>query len=673
LKAVFEGVHGADRPLVPPSDEAAFVASRQRLTAQLNDVSDQILVLEKGARDKSEIWNVPSVPLPLARWSFTTDARDELGNMDGVLHGSATVSGGRLRLNGKDAFVETKPLAHDVRAKTLEAWVSLPNRGQRGGGVLSIQTPELLEFDAIVYGEREPKKWIAGSSAFQRTKDLDAAVESSAPDTVVHMAIVYGLDNRISVYRNGEPYAASYLPEGANSTLRTYSTGKSRVLLGLRHPGAANGFLEGEILEARLYDRALTSEQIRASYRAGTHKSPGFSPRARTAEDLANLKALNAERDRLQAQLAANTTLPLVYAAHPAQPAPTFLLQRGDVNAHGDIMSAGGLSALGSADFGLSPTAPESERRLQFANWLVRPDNTLTARVMVNRVWHYHFGRGIVASPNDFGFNGEKPSHPDLLDWLASNFVEGREGREEGREGREEGRDHPFTSSPHHLITASPLQNFGWRLKPLHRLIMLSNTYRQSSRYDEKAAARDAEDRLLWRFSPRRLEGEAVRDAMLAVSGRMDWARGGPGFRPFVETVNNSHFYSVFDKDGLEYNRRTIYRINVNSAKSTLLETLDCPDPSTKTPRRNVTTTPLQALELMNNRFVLEQSRFFGARISAEAGLDPFKQTDSAYMLALGRLPVSSERERAAALIRASGPETLCWALLNSSEFLTLR
>jgi mono/diheme cytochrome c family protein len=668
MRCVFDGVHGGDRPMVPTSDVAAFAAARERITARLNEVSDQIVLLEKGARSKFELWNVPGVPLPLARWSFMTDARDDLGSLDGILHGGAMVVGGHLRLNGKDAYVETRPLAHDIRAKTLEAWVSIPDREQRGGGVISIHTPDMQEFDAIVYGEREPQKWIAGSSAFQRTKDLIAPVESAPAEAVVHIAIVYAADSSITVYRNGEPYAASYMPEGPNSTLRTFLSGKSRILFGLRHYGAANGFLNGEIVEARLYDRALTAAQVRASHLAGPHKSPPLAARALAVDDRAKLQSLTAERDRLQTQLATDTMLPVVYAALPVQPAPTYLLLRGDVNAHGDLMSAGGLSALAGADFGLPASAPEGERRLKFADWLVRPDNPLTARVMVNRVWHYHFGRGIVASPNDFGYNGEKPTNQALLDWLACRFTD------EGKGKREEGRAIELvTSSPYHLINPSSPSAIAWRLKLLHRLIMLSNTYRQSSRYDQKAAAKDAEDRMLWRFAPRRLEGEAVRDAMLAVSGRINWSMGGPGFRPFVETVNNSHFYSVFDKDGPEYNRRTIYRINVNSAKSTFLETLDCPDPSTKTPRRNVTTTPLQALELMNNRFVLEQCRFFGKRVAMDAGPDAENQATRAYLLALGRPPSPSELKRAAALVRSSGPETLCWALLNSSEFLTMR
>jgi hypothetical protein len=200
---------------------------------------------------------------------------------------------------------------------------------------------------------------------------------------------------------------------------------------------------------------------------------------------------------------------------------------------------------------------------------------------------------------------------------------------------------------------------------------MLSNTYRQSARYSAKAAAIDADNKLLWRFAPRRLEGEAVRDAMLSASGQLNPAMGGPSVRPFTIFVNNSHFYTVTDPIGPDYDRRSIYRINVNSAKNPLLETLDCPDPSTKTPRRTTTTTPLQALALMNNSFVLRQSEKLAERVNSAAKSED--QVKLVYMLTLGRLPIGKESERSAKLAREHGLKSLCWALLNSSEFLYVK
>ena len=247
----------------------------------------------------------------------------------------------------------------------------------------------------------------------------------------------------------------------------------------------------------------------------------------------------------------------------------------------GDPVSAGGLSAVArpSSDFGLDPAAPEARRRRQLADWIADRDNPLTFRVMANRVWHYHFGTGLVATPNDLGASGDRPSHPELLDWLACELRDG-----------------------------------GSRLKTIHRLIVTSDTYKQSSRFDAKAAAKDADARLLWRFPPRRLEGEAVRDAMLSASGELNPSMYGPRFRPFTVKVFNSNIYTMTDPIGPEFNRRTIYRIHVLSAKSPLLDALDCPDPAVKTPRRGVTTTPLQALAMMNDTFVIRQAKALADR-----------------------------------------------------------
>jgi hypothetical protein len=389
----------------------------------------------------------------------------------------------------------------------------------------------------------------------------------------------------------------------------------------------------------------LTPEQQRASDAASADVKQRI---AETENRLASLeKGEVVERRQLLKELAwQRDTLaalqqpPLTYAAIPSPAPPTHVLVRGDVEKKGEQVGAGGLSVLKtpSSDFDLKFDVPEGERRRKFAAWVAHPDNPLPARVMVNRVWHYHFGRGIVASPNDFGYNGERSTHPELLDWLAGEFIAN-----------------------------------GWSVKKLHKLILLSATYRQASSFNEKAAAEDADNLWLWRFAPRRLEAEAVRDAMLSVSGKLNEELGGPSFRPFTIRIFNSHFYTLTDPLGPEFNRRTVYRINVNSAKSPFLDAFDCPDPSTKTPRRGVTTTPLQALGLMNNPFVLRQARCFAERVKKEAGNDAEEQVNRAYWLAFGRSPTKTETERAATLTKEHGLESLCWVLLNASEFLYVK
>jgi hypothetical protein len=349
--------------------------------------------------------------------------------------------------------------------------------------------------------------------------------------------------------------------------------------------------------------------------------------------------ALMAELHRQEGELAARP-VPLVYSGVRRQPGPTCVLLRGDVNRPGARVLAGGLSAVRELrpDLGLPADAPEGERRLRFAHWVLHPDNPLTARVLVNRLWHWHFGQGLVITPSDFGFNGGLPSHPELLDWLASEFVAGQGS-----------------------------------IKRMHRLIMLSATYRQSGRFDARAARVDSSNRLLWRFAPRRLEAESVRDAMLAVSGELDPEIGGPSYRPFTVTVFNTHFYNLFDRGSPEFNRRTVYRIQVNTGRDPLLDALDCPAPSLTMPTRRHTTTTLQALALMNDSFVQRQAERFARRVRRAAGEDLGAQVKLAYRLALGRPPTADEQQATAQLVQEQDLESACWVLLNASEFLYVR
>jgi hypothetical protein len=641
VKAALEGVRPGDRPLLG----AEAVRERDARQARVAGWEKEVAAIERAGREA--VLRKPGRPAgeepprPMARWTFQGDARDEVGSLHGTLHGGAAIVNGRLRLDGKGAYLATGPLPRAVREKMLEAWVALPTLDQRGGGVLSLETKDGKTFDAIAFGEREPRKWIAGSDFFNRTRDLTAPAETAKPGELAHIAVVYGADNRVAVYRNGTAYADPYLPAGASGTLRTYAADESHVLIGLRHTGAGNGFLAGEVAEARLYDRALSAAEVAASFRAGPTGVPlAELLKALTPEQRQKHDRLLADVARERAALAALPPPALAYAVSPAKPEPTFVLRRGDVEKPEEEVSAGGLSAIKSpsADFGLAPDAPESERRRKLADWIASRDNPLTARVMVNRLWQYHFGRGLVASPSDFGFNGERPSHPELLDWLADELVRS-----------------------------------GWSVKHVQRLILLSATYRQSARPNAAAAAVDADNRLLWRYPSRRLEAEAVRDAMLTLGGNLNPRMNGPSFRPFKVTVFNSTFYTLTDEATPEAQRRTVYRMNVNSAKDPLLETFDCPDPSVKAPRRAVTTTPLQALGLMNGSFVRRQAKGFAERVAREAGNDPAARVMLAYRLALGRPPTDAEKERAVGHVREHGAESLCWVLLNASEFLYVR
>ncbi len=328
------------------------------------------------------------------------------------------------------------------------------------------------------------------------------------------------------------------------------------------------------------------------------------------------------------------------YAALQRTPPRTRLFVRGQVTDPGEVVAPGGVAALGGADLGLAADAPEGQRRRRLAAWLTRPDNPLFARVMVNRLWHYHFGTGIVETPNDFGFNGGRPSHPELLDWLAAEFVAR-----------------------------------GFRLKEMHRLLVTSAAYRQASAPHTAGLAADADNRLLWRKKPLRLEGEVLRDAMLATAGLLNREVGGKGFSDYRENPNNgTTYYEPFDPAGPAFHRRSLYRFTPRGGNQGLLDSFDCPDTAAAAPRRSVTTTPLQALALWNNAFALRLSDALAARaVREEPGqgdeiLD--RRVVRVYRLAFQRQPRPEERASARRLAAEHGLAALCRALFNANEFL---
>jgi hypothetical protein len=305
------------------------------------------------------------------------------------------------------------------------------------------------------------------------------------------------------------------------------------------------------------------------------------------------------------------------------------------------VVAPRGIAALSGVppDWQLANDAPEAERRKALAQWIADHRNPLTARVIVNRLWAYHFGAGLVRTPSDFGFQGGVPSHPELLDWLARQLV------------------HP---------DAGP----AWSLKRIQRLIVTSAAYRQSSRSAPKAAQVDADNRFLWRQAPRRLEAEAFRDAVLTVSGELDLRVGGPGYRDFtVSSAGDNETYTVFDAVGGEFNRRSLYRTWLRTGTSPLLDLLDCPDPSVATPKRTVTSTPLQALALLNNRFMEYHAERFAGRLQREAPGEITAQVRRAVELCFARPATEAEVAFGKGFAARHGLSQLCLVLLNTNEF----
>jgi hypothetical protein len=328
-----------------------------------------------------------------------------------------------------------------------------------------------------------------------------------------------------------------------------------------------------------------------------------------------------------------------VYAVLPTRPRPVHVLHRGDVERPRAAAAPGALSCVPGLEsvFALKNPDDEGARRAALANWVADPRNQLTWRSAANRVWHYHFGRGLVDTPNDFGRNGSLPTHPELLDWLAAELRDG-----------------------------------GGSFKRLHRQIVLSSTYRQSSAPRPDLARADADNRLLGRMNRRRLDAEEVRDAVLAVSGKLDLTMGGPGFELFRFKDDHSPVYdhtAPEKADDPATFRRTVYRFTVRSVPNPLLDTLDCADPNVNTPARNTTLTALQALALLNDPFLLKQAGHFAGRLRKSGG-DRGGQADAAYRLALGRPATAEERAALAAYAKKHGLANACRVVFNLNEFV---
>ncbi len=399
--------------------------------------------------------------------------------------------------------------------------------------------------------------------------------------------------------------------------------------------------------------RVVADATDREKFDPAARRALAFSTKGLGADEAKQAETLNQEKVALEAKIKATENAQKVFAGTFRKPDDIRLLHRGDPEQPKEPVTPAVLSALG--DLKLPPDAAEQDRRRALADWIASPQNPLTARVMVNRIWQGHFGTGLVETASDFGRSGTKPSHPELLDWLAAEFIRS-----------------------------------GWSVKHMHRLVVLSAAYRQSSvqwsvvsgqsrgrpsaplnTEHFKAQQLDADARLLWRFPARRREAETIRDTMLAVSGQLDLKMYGRGYNLFAQRGGLSGFTPVetFSGEGL---RRMIYAHKVRREREAVFGAFDCPDAGQSTARRRESTTPIQALNLFNSRFTLDQAAALAARVQREAGDDLAQQITRSYRLALSRTPTAAELADAAPAVRAHGLATLARALFNSNEFLFL-
>jgi Protein of unknown function (DUF1553)/Protein of unknown function (DUF1549)/Planctomycete cytochrome C len=356
-------------------------------------------------------------------------------------------------------------------------------------------------------------------------------------------------------------------------------------------------------------------------------------------DDLERMKELK-NRYRPVAYSVKDLVPPLV----PEVPA-TYVLRGGDLSAKAERVEPGVLECvLGKEEPAKIPFRGESTgRRIALAEWIASPSNPLTARVMVNRLWQYHFGEGLVRTPSDFGKNGGKPTHPELLDWLATQFVEHK-----------------------------------WSIKAMQRLMLTSSTYQQSTSHPDwkQYSDMDPDNELLWRMNWGRLEAEVLRDSVLTLSGRLNPERGGPGalLDAPADIAEGFEFFKWFPSDEAEQRRRTIYTFQRRSVVNPMLEVFDAANIAATCPERNRTTVAPQALTLMNGELTNREARYFAERVQKEAGPSPEAEIDRAFELVLSRSPSRQEKNQALTLFSKFAPgealEHLGVVLFNTNEFM---
>lgn len=434
-----------------------------------------------------------------------------------------------------------------------------------------------------------------------------------------------------------DPQMAAELAQKKQQLERTVRQVENKVRKGLSNPEREDFVFEE--------NRVAMIEKKR-------QENPDLISEADLKKYEAALKSLRDVRSRDE-ELQAATLTAFGVSEFGSEPPVTNVMIRGNANAPGDVVTPGFPSVLGFEDpEDIEPVSPSSSgRRRRLADWIVDSRNPLTARVMVNRLWQHHFGRGLVETPNDFGFQGSRPTHPLLLDWLADEFVAG-----------------------------------GWKMKRMHKLIMLSNTYQMSSAGNQDALAKDADNQLLWRMNMRRLSAEEIRDSLLFANGTLNLKSGGPSIYPKIPAsvlAGQSRPGAGWgNSTPEEAARRSIYIHVKRSLVTPILASFDVADTDTSCPVRFATTQPTQALGMLNSEFLNEQAALFAARIKNEAGNKLKNQVAHALAIATSRQPSDEEVKRGVKFIRQLKKQEgasdelamnqFCLMVLNLNEFIYL-
>ncbi len=543
----------------------------------------------------------------------------------------------------------------------VERLLASPRYGERWGrhwlDVVCFAESEGFEYDRHLAGIWRYRDYVIDS--FNKDKPFDRFImEQIAGDEIApsnrEMRIAAGFHRLGPVRRNAGNQALAFSRE---EVLTEMTDAIGSAFLGLTlgcarchdHkfdpiPQIDYYRMQAFMAAAQEYDEILATPEERAEWKALTGKiQPELTKLHKNVESLTGDERAKAEARILELEKSLPPPLAAISTVRnvEAQRTPVHLLKRGNTDKKEQRVGPRLPSAFVATRDPELPADTANPRTL-LAKWIASADHPLTARVIVNRIWQGHFGRGIVESSNDFGINGSRPTHPELLDWLANEFV------------------------------AS-----GWKVKSLHRLILLSNTYRQSSDFSPKSEIRNPQSQDLSRFPIRRLDAEEIRDSMLLIAGRLNEKRGGPSVIVPVEGDLVKLLYApaqwAVTKDVREHNRRSVYLLMKRNLRLPFFETFDQPDAQTSCGRRESSTHALQALELLNGRLANNLAETFAQRLRKEAGDDPTKQVDRAFLLVAGRLPNEKEKERALAFLQKQSLKEFALAMFNLNAFLYVR
>jgi hypothetical protein len=635
FQAVFAGVDRADRPF---DSNAAVRARRLELTKRKAD-------LESGPAAATRLLKDPAVARAVAAWEKAQgQVKDSWEILDPVKFASA---GGASLVKMPDLSLYSSGKRPERDTYSIEAVVDLPR--------ITAVRLEVMSDERLPH--RGPGRQDNGNLHLSEIKvEVASAGQPDKRQTIPLARAVADFNQsgwEVGKAIDGNPVTAwGIYPEVGKSHTAVFLFKEP-----IRMSAGARLFITLEQLHGggHLIGRprfAVTGEDVPTGINplpAGIVSILAKPASKRTEAETADL-ALFALRSQVEGELATLPPPQLVYAAaHDFAPQgsfrpmkgcrPVHMLKRGDIRRPGKTVAPAALSCVPGLEhsFRLGKPDDEGQRRAALARWISHPKNPLAWRSIANRVWQYHFGGGVVATSSDFGRMGSPPSHPELLDWLAATLLE-----ENGS------------------------------LKKLHRLIVTSAAYRQSSRHQPEYAKIDSDNVYLWRMNRARLDAESVRDAVLQVSGRLDLAMGGPSVKLFLQSPGIHRTpkvdYLKFDPDSPGAHRRSIYRFLFRTVPDPFMDALDCPDASQFTARRATSITPLQALAMLNDRFMVRMSEHFAHRLASAGPIE--KQVEQAYRLALNREPTPRETANLSAYANRHGMANACRLLFNCNEFL---